>query len=344
MKSSRPLEPIGVCLRPEYDEYSLDRVSEYSRMAEANGFHSVWLAESWGLDAIALLSHIGARTDRVKLGTAIVNVFSRTPSLLSMASATINDLCPGRFILGLGASTKALVEDWHGMSFTRPVSRLRDAVEIVRRATAGEEVNYQGTEVSVKGYRLRVKPRSAPPPIYLAALSPNSMKVVAELADGWLPYLLPMRGVSDSAAKLRNAAKTAGRAPDAIRIAPMVVTAVSHDADAARTAARKHLAFYLGAMGPHYRAFASSFGFETEVELIKTAWSAKDHPAAARAVTDEMVDEFSISGTPQECREKLVKMRAAGVDLPILFFPGTCTNDMVELALETLGSAGAPRS
>lgn len=333
--------PVAVCLRPEYEEYSLTKLGEYARLAETNGFHSIWLAESWGLDAIALLSYIGALTRRVKLGTAIVNVFSRTPALLSMASATLNDLYPGRFILGLGSSTKALVEDWHGMRFERPVSRLRDAVNIVRELTAGREVNYEGPVLSVRGYRMRVRPRSAPPPIYLAALGPEAMRAVAELANGWLPYLLPLRGLAESVARIREDSAKAGRPRDAVCIAPMVLTAVSEDREAGRAAAREHIAFYMGAMGPHYRGFVARFGFETEVEHIRRAWEAKQQAEARSAVSDLMLEQIAIAGTPDECRTKLAALRAAGADLPILFFPGACTNRMVELALGTMGPTPA---
>ncbi|MGE5511402.1 MAG: LLM class flavin-dependent oxidoreductase [Bacteroidota bacterium] len=335
--------PVGVCLRPEYDDYSLDRMGEYAKTAERNGFHSVWLAESWGLDAIALLSHLGALTERIKLGTAIVNVFSRTPALLAMASVTVNDLYPGRFILGLGASTKALVEGFHGMSFDKPVTRMRETAEIVRQAMSGQEVRYRGTLVSLEGYRLRVKPRATPPPIYMAALSPASMRVVAEHADGWLPYLLPVRGIAKMAADLREGAKAAGRPENAVSIAPMVVTAVSRDGDEARDAARRHIGFYLGAMGPHYRGFVAGFGFEDEVERIRVAWAAKQQDAAYAAVTDEMLAELAIAGTPVEARRQLDHIRAAGADLPILFFPGACTNAMVELAIETMASTEPSR-
>jgi probable F420-dependent oxidoreductase len=332
--------PVGICLRPEYDDYSLDRMGDYARLAERNGFHSVWLAESWGLDAVALLSHLGALTGRIKLGTAIVNVFSRTPALLAMASVTINDLYPGRFILGLGTSTKALVENFHGMPFDKPVTRLRETIEIAREAMSGREVHYRGTLVSLDGYRLRVKPRAAPPPIYAAALSPASLRVVAERADGWLPYLLPVRGIAKTVEELRAGAKSAGRPEGALCIAPMVVTAVSRDRAEARDAARRHIGFYLGAMGPHYRGFVAGFGFEDEVERIRAAWAAKNHDAAYAAVTDEMVAELTIAGTPGEAREQLERIRAAGADLPILFFPGACTNAMVALAIDTM--AGSP--
>lgn len=334
--------PVGVCLRPEYDDYSLSKLGEYARLAETNAFHSVWLAESWGLEATALLSYIGAQTSRVKLGTAIVNVFSRTPALLAMTSVTLNDLYDGRFVLGLGSSTKALVEGWHGMKFEHPVPRLRDTVNIVRELMTGKEVTYEGSALSVKGYRIRVKPRCAPPPIYLAALGPEALRAVAEVADGWLPYLLPLRGLADSIASIRNDTEKAGRPRDAVQIAPLVLTAVSDTREEGRAAAREHIALYMGAMGPHYRKFVAGFGFEREVEEIRTTWAAKQHAAARAAVTDDMVDQIAIAGTPDECRAKLAEVRAAGADLPILFFPGACTNRMVELALATMASPASP--
>lgn len=328
--------PVGICLRPEYEEHSLSRLAEYAQRAERKGFHSVWLTESWGMDATVLLSHLGAHTQHIKLGTAIINVFSRTPGLLAMAATSLNELYPGRFILGLGSSTKALIEDFHGMPFEKPVTRLRETTQIVKEAMAGKEVNYEGKLVSLRGYRLRVAPRSPPPPVYMAALSPASMKVVAQVGDGWIPYLLPVRGMAAQVAELRAAAKAAGRPEDAVCIAPLVVTVCSHDRAEARDVARRHVGFYLGAMGPHYRGFVASFSFQKEVERIRAAWAAEERDAAFAAVTDAMIDEMTVSGTPAECRTQLDALRAAGADLPILFFPGACTNAMVELAIDTL--------
>lgn len=328
--------PVGVCLRPEYDEYSLEKLAGYARLADANGFHSVWLAESWGLEATALLSHFGAQTRQIRLGTAILNVYSRSPALLAMSAVTLNDLYDGRFILGLGASTKALIEGWHGTKFVRPVARLRDTVHITRELMRGKTVDYQGPTASVRGYRIRVKPRCAPPPIYLAALGTEALRAVAEVGDGWLPYLLPLRGLAASIATMRDNSEKAGRPRDAVTIAPLVLTAVADNREEGRAAAREHIAMYMGAMGPHYRGFVASFGFEREVEAIRVAWAAKRHVDARAAVTDEMVDQIAVSGTPDDCRAQLAALRAAGADLPILFFPGACTNRMVELALATM--------
>lgn len=335
---------VAVSLRPEYDSYSLDRLADYSRTCEAQGFESIWIAESWGLDAISLLSHVGANTRSIGLGTSIINVFSRTPSLLAMTAITMNDLYSGRFLLGLGASTKALVEGFHGMSFEKPITRMRDSINIIRQATTGSEIHYDGKTVSVNGYRVRIEPRNPAPPIYLAALSPESLKLVGQVGDGWIPYLLPKQGIKDAIATIKAEARAAERTEDAVCIAPLVLTAVSKDADEAREAARRHLAFYLGAMGPHYRSFVARNGFEGEVLAVQEAWVRKDHDAARSAINDTMLDEIAVAGTPAECREKIAHLHASGVDLPILFFPGTCTNEMVELAIETMAQTGAERA
>ena len=335
-ESASTSQALGICLRPEYDEHALGKLAAYAQAAEKKGFHSVWLAESWGMDATVLLGHIGAHTKSIRLGTAILNVYSRTPGLMAMAAESLNELYPGRFILGLGASTKAVIEGFHGIPFSKPAARMREVAQIVRKATAGEQVDFKGKTVSLQGYRLRVPPRCPPPPIYMAALGDVSMKVVAEVADGWIPYLTPLRGLAAKAAELRAGARAAGRPENAVSIAPLVETAVSHDREQARNVVRRHIAMYLGAMGPHYRGFVASFGFEKEVETIQATWEAKQRDAARAAVTEEMIDQMSVSGTPAECREQLARLREAGVDLPILFFPGECTNEMVELAIDTL--------
>ena len=336
--------PLGICLRPEYDDNALHRQAEYARAAEARGYHSIWVAESWGMDATVLLSHLGAHTKNIKLGSAIINVYSRTPGLLAMAAESLNELYPGRLILGLGTSTKALIEGFHGVKFDMPARRLREVAQLVRRATAGEQVDFRGKTVSMQGYRLRVKPTQPPPPIYMAALGDLSLKVVAEVGDGWIPFQAPLSAIGAKAVDLRAAAKAAGRPDGAIIIAPMVECAVWHDREQARSAVRKHIALYMGAMGPHYSGFVASCGFEKEVAAIRSAWAAKQRDAACAAVTDTMLDQMAIAGTPAECRAQLAKWRAAGADLPILFFPGDCTNDMVELAIDTLNetvTAGA---
>ena len=333
--------PLGLCLRPQFGgEYSIDTMRRHAELADAHGFHSVWLAESWGQNAIPVLADLAARTSRVTVGTAIVNVFSRTPSLLAMTASTMTELYPGRFILGIGAGTRALVEDWHGLSFAKPISRLRDTVAVVKSATTGEKVDYTGATVRVSGYRLRVPVDQPPAPVYVAALGERGLDLVAEVADGWLPYLLARRRLPEYVARIDTAARAAGR-DTRPTIAPFVVACVDEDPATARRQARKHIASYLGAMGPHYREFVAGHGYADQVDAVATAWAERDRDRAAAAIPDEMVDDIAVCGTPADCADQLELWRRAGAELPILHFPSATTAHGVELAIRTLASAEA---
>jgi len=337
--------PIGVSIRAEYEVFSPEKIIESAQVAEKRGFDSVWTAESWGLDAVAVLGYIAACTERVTFGSLILNVYSRTPELLAMSAMTLNDLSKGRFILGLGASTKALIEGWHGLKFDKPAARMRDTVTVVKQLLTGGTNDYEGETLAASGgYRLRFQPINGPVPIYLGVLGPLGVKLTAELCDGWLPALTPMRALREITAQIRAQSKAAGRPENAVTVAPSIVTCCGDDGDEAREAARRHLAFYLGAMGPHYRGIVSRAGFEEEVERIRVTWANKERDASRLAVTDEMVDQITISGTVAECRAKLAQFRAAGADHPILSLPGTCTNRMVELAIENLAAPAAERA
>jgi probable F420-dependent oxidoreductase len=335
---------IGICLRPQYaGEYSVAAMRAQAQRADENGFHSVWLAESWGQSAVPVLADLAARTSRIVVGTAIVNVFSRTPSLLAMTASTMTELFPDRFVLGLGAGTRALVEDWHGLSFERPIDRLRDAIAVVKAATSGEKVDYRGRTVAVSGYRLRVPVGQRPAPVYVAALGERGTRLVAEAADGWLPYLLARRRLPGQIARIDEQAAAAGRADRPV-VAPLIVTCVEEDSAVARGQARKHVASYLGAMGPHYREFVSRHGYAEEVVAVAEAWAARERDRAVAAVSDEMLDDIAICGSPDECADQIERWRQAGAQLPILHFPSAATTRGVDLAIETLGGAGqAPR-
>lgn len=334
--------PLGLCLRPSYSRvYSVAAVRRHAALADSLGYHSVWLAESWGQDAIPVLSGLAAATERIAVGTAVLNVFSRTPSLLAMTSVTMSELYPGRFLLGIGTGTKALIEGWHGVPFQRPAARLADAVRVIRAVASGEAVDYAGATVAVKGYRLRVPADQPPAPVYVAALGELGRAVAAREADGWLPYLLSRGALPGRAAELRQIAADSGRADGGPLIAPLIVTCVDEDSGTARAQARRHIASYLGAMGPHYRDFVAGNGYDEQVAVIAAAWRDGDRDTAARGVTDEMLDDIAISGSPAECAQQLKAWRDAGADLPIFHFPSATTTDGVELAIRELAPGAA---
>src|SRR3989454_5328195 len=158
--------------------------------AEALGFDSVWVPEAWGTDAISLLGALAARTQRIRLGTGIVNVFSRTPSLLGQTAATLDLISNGRFILGLGTSGRQVVSGWHGMRFDRPLQRMRETVEIVRRVLRQERLRFDGEIFTLdQGLKLLARPVRPTVPIFLATLTPAGLRLTGEVADGWIPTL-----------------------------------------------------------------------------------------------------------------------------------------------------------
>jgi probable F420-dependent oxidoreductase len=338
MTDEAAISPLGLCLRPSYGGvYSVDAMRAQAVLADSLGYHSVWMAESWGQDAIPVLADLAASTRRITVGTAVLNVFSRSPSLLAMTAVTMSELYPQRFILGLGTGTKALIEGWHGIPFDRPVSRLTDALRVVRAVLSGQTVEYSGTTVAISGYRLRVPTGQPSGQIYVAALGQRGLALAAREADGWLPYLMSRAALPDRAAVIRQLAADSGRDGGPV-IAPLIVTCVNEDAAVARQQARRHIASYLGAMGPHYREFVAGNGYGDQVATITDAWRGGDRAAATSAVTDAMVDDIAVSGAPADCALQLRAWRAAGADLPILHFPSGTTAAGVELAIRGLAS------
>jgi probable F420-dependent oxidoreductase len=339
MTDEAAISPLGLCLRPSYGGvYSIDAMRAHAVLADSLGYHSVWLAESWGQDAIPVLADVAASTRQITVGTAVLNVFSRSPSLLAMTAVTMSELYPRRFILGLGTGTKALIEGWHGIPFDRPVSRLTDALRVVRAVTSGQAVDYHGATVTVSGYRLRVPAGQPPGQVYVAALGQRGLALAAREADGWLPYLMSRAALPERVARIRQLAAGGGRGDGGPAIAPLIVTCVDEDAGVAREQARRHIASYLGAMGPHYREFVAGNGYGDQVAAIAGAWHGGDRAAATRAVTDAMVEDIAVSGTPADCARQLGAWRAAGADLPILHFPSGTTAAGVELAIRGLAS------
>src|SRR5262245_55460859 len=182
---------VAVGLRLEGDE-DWAKASAYVTEAERLGVDMVWSHESWGLDAATPLAFVAARTSRIRLGSGIMQVGTRTPALVAMTAMALASMSGGRFVLGLGVSGPQVIEGWHGLPFARPLTRLRELVDIVRQEVRGERVNYRGTLYELprpggEGKALRSSARPRPDiPIYLATLSPRGLALAGEIADGWL--------------------------------------------------------------------------------------------------------------------------------------------------------------
>jgi len=185
---------------------------EMTQRAEALGFDSVWVPEAWGTDAISMLGALAARTQQIRLGTGIVNVFSRTPTLLAQTAATLDLISNGRFILGLGTSGHQVVSGWHGMRFDRPLQRMRETVEIVRRVLRQERLRFEGEIFTLdQGLKLLARPVRPGVPIFLATLTPAGLRLTGEVADGWIPTLFSPDHLDLFLPELEAGARAAGR-------------------------------------------------------------------------------------------------------------------------------------
>ena len=297
--------------------------------AESLGYGSVWVPELWGADAFVQLGAVADATDDVRVGTAIANVFSRSPAVLAMAAATVDRYSDGRMTLGTGVSTPKAIEDLHGVEYDRPVRRSHEVIEVVKAylSDVDERVAYEGEVISVQDFDTLGRDV----PVFHAAMGPANRRVVARLADGWIPHNIPFPNLGDAFDYIADHAREADRDPDDITVAPYVPAAVSDDdPDAARDAIRGHVAYYVG-NGEGYRK-AVAERFPDEADAVAGNWREGDRDAAKATVTDEMVAGLGVAGTTEQAREQLAALQDGPVDIPIVTVP----RQAADLAMETV--------
>jgi len=309
--------------------FSPEEQIELSILADELGLDSVWISEAWGQDAVSVLGLLAGRTERVGLGSGLMQVPARQPAAAAMAAATLDVLSDGRFRLGLGVSGPQVSEGWYGVPFRHPVRRTREYVEIVRRVLArdrplefeGEEWRLPLTEAEGgsglgRPLKLLASPVQERIPIYLGAIGPRSVEQVGEIADGWLPFLLDPHQPEVLLDPLRTGARRARRALDDIDVAPVVPVAIDDDVEEARNAARPWLAFYLGAMGAREKNFyvdlAERYGLGESARACQEKMLGGDRAGAARALTPQLIDAACIATTPRGLDAQLAAYRDAG--------------------------------
>jgi len=312
---------------------------EAAVLAEQLGYSSISAGESWGEDAFTTLAQLAAVTTRIRVGTSIVPVFARSPANLAMAALNLDRLSEGRFFLGLGTSGQLVVQDLHGERFAKPLTRMREYIDIVRKAARGEALDHDGEFFKTRRFKLRFTPHRADLPIYIASLSPPSLRLTGELADGWLPIFLAPSRMAAAVAEIEAGAVAAGRSLADIAIAPQVSIYVTDDVAAARDRERPHIAFYIGGMGVFYHQYMRRIGFGADADRVRGAFQAKDRAGAAKLVTDEMVDAMTIIGNARQCRDQIQAYFAAGCREVRLVFnePG---RDAYLAALRAVAPAG----
>jgi len=297
--------------------------------AESLGYGSVWVPELWGADAFVQLGAVADATDDVRVGTAIANVFSRSPAVLAMAAATVDRYSDGRMTLGTGVSTPKAIEDLHGVEYDRPVRRSHEVIEVVKAylSDADERVSYEGEVISVQDFETLGRDV----PVFHAAMGPANRRVVARLADGWIPHNIPFPNLEGTFDYIADHAREADRDPDDITVAPYVPAAVSDDdPDAARDAIRGHVAYYVGSGEGYRKAVAERF--PDEADAVAGNWREGDRDAAKAAVTDEMVAALGVAGTTEQARGQLADLQDGPVDIPIVTVP----RQAADVAMETV--------
>jgi len=321
------LPATGVVL-PEYEAWSPAELATFAATAVDTGFESVWCGETWGSGLFPTLANVCATVD-CPVGTAIANVYARSPGTLAMNAMTMHDLSDGQFVLGLGASTPAIVEGFHGASFSRPLRRLRETIEIVRQALRGEPVDYDGDLFDLQGFRLsRTLDEDETLPVFNAALGSTNLSLTAEYADGWLPHLFPREGFEAE----REHATTDVDRDTPLHLAPSVITSIHPDGEKARNILASHIAYYVGA-SEFYRSVVSRFGFDDVASAIHETW--KNDGDAAHAVSEELMNAIGIVGAPDEIESQYAAFRDAGADTVLVSFPREVTEEMTDATMQT---------
>jgi len=310
--------------------------------AERIGLDVCWVAEAWGSDAPTALGWLAARTDRMLLGSGVLQVGTRSPVAIAQAASTLADLSGGRFLLGLGPSGPQVIEGLHGVAFAKPLTRTREAVEVIRMALAGEKVAYAGDTVVIprpggEGRPMRLSATPQPDvPIYLATLSPRMLELTGRIADGWLGTSFVPEGAEAYFEPLDAGLAAAGRTRADLDVCQGAEVAFAPDEDALATmvADRKRgLAFSLGGMGTASTNFYSDAyarqGWTDVAAAVRERWQAGDKVGATALVTDEMVLGTTLIGTEAMVRDRLGVWRDAGVDTVRLYPAGETLEEKV---------------
>ena len=288
-------------------ELSSVKAPEICRRAEEKGFDGLWFGETTTRDASILATIAACSTKQIQLGTSIINPFTRTPSQLALLGATLNEFSGGRFTLGLGVSTAAIVESWHGQRFQKPVHRLDETVALLHRYFSGEKFSYDGMYSSPKGARLR----AIPPKIALAALNDKMIAKAAKLADRIILNLYPPGRIKHALSLIGEACHTAGDKPRPI-LSVMLYAYVLGDRGRGTEFGKDLVAFYASA--PAYATLFSSLGYSSQSQAMAAAWKAKDRDRVKQAVTTEMIDSLTVLGSVQNLKDRVDEYHRVGVD------------------------------
>jgi alkanesulfonate monooxygenase SsuD/methylene tetrahydromethanopterin reductase-like flavin-dependent oxidoreductase (luciferase family) len=283
---------------------SIEATRKIALEADQLGFEYLWITEAWGLEALSTVGYLLDMTKRIKIGTGILNVYSRSAALIGMACATFGQISPGRFVLGLGTSARAVIQDWHGMRFEQSLKRTKEYVDIIKKVARGEAVDYEGEVLKLSRFRLLTKPLEEDPQIYLGAMGEENLKLAGRISNGAIVTMYPISKFGH-AFDLVSQAEPNRKEKLVFAYLPAAVTRSDDERAMERQRVARNISFYVASMGSYYAKNLSKLGFSQSIEKIKNAHSTGGSKAAAEAVDNRLIDELSLVGSAEEIREKL---------------------------------------
>lgn len=298
---------------------TVDRV----RWAEDNGYDDAWFGDGGAPDALTTTAAIAHHTQRLRLGVAVTPVFTRTPAVLAATANALGQVLPGRFVMGLGASSQNMMDGWHGVPLEKPVTRVKETTIMVKSMLAGEKSNFDLETLRSHGY-VQAK-LDVPVPVYMAALRSGMIETAAEFSDGVIFNLWPKRALPKMIEHVAIGARRAGKDPAQVEVVNRHMVLVTDDKESARTRFRAAFAPYYAT--PVYNNFLAWAGYEEAAAVIRQGWLEKDRGKTTSAISDEMVDEIAIIGSEDECRERLRWCAATGIHTHIIAPLGGATPD-----------------
>ncbi|HAK52751.1 MAG TPA: hypothetical protein DCM54_12735 [Gammaproteobacteria bacterium] len=282
--------------------------------AEAEGYDDVWFADT-GMDSLTMASAVAVQTDRVRIGTAIIPVFTRAPAVFAATAHVLNQVSDGRFILGLGSSSQTMMENWNGQVFEKPLTRVKETTQLVRSMLTGEKSDFDGATIHSHGYRQPPLPEGNPP-IYLAGLRGKMLEMAAEVGDGVIVNLFPRSFFPTMLEHIRIGAERGGKKLEDVEIVCRHQVAVTDDPATAKDNLRSHFAPYYAT--PVYNNFLAWSGNEDKAKTIAEGWAERDRNKTTGAMDDELVDEIASIGSAEECHDRIREYADMGITTHII--------------------------
>lgn len=312
------LERFGVTF--DWRGASLEAITTISLQADHSGCGYFFVGEAWGLEAFSTVGHVLTVTKKIKVGTGVVSIYSRTPATIAMACATLNQLAPGRFLLGLGTSGQGLVEAFHGAKFDRPFERTKKYVEDIKKIQSGELVDYSGRPERAR-IRLFATPVKPPVPTFLGAIGEKNLALSGKVADGAIVTMYPISKLGFC----RDLVRQGNASSKVFSFIPIKVANNDREEAAGKFEISKLIAFYVASMGKYYAQNLAKLGYEKQVNEIKQAAATGGTSEAAKIISDDLLRDFALVGTPSQIIDRLARF-PDGVN-PVLAFSASTAKD-----------------